>query len=181
MARFSKPELDQQADTLNAQILAALSESGIKAELNEHTGGIKIPEYFYDIANVVEKYSGEGFSRRRSGKLEVEFRSIHLGRGTLCYAKRLKTDAKDLVKKVVESILERKTTIVAHHKREMAEERARNSHAKVLKVMRDNYPEFAGNIEQHSSKINLAFDGLDENKARLILMTLRNAGISGDD
>ena len=181
MSRFSKPQLETQADELNAQILAGLAAIGIKAELNEDSGGIRIPEYFYDIVCVVEPRRGTTWSRYPSGTLEVDFRSVHLGRGCLCHAKKFKASTKDLVKKVVASVKERRDAIIAQKSLEKAEEKARQSHEAVLRTMRENYPEFNGNIEHHRSQINLNFHRLSEDQARLILMTLRNAGISGDD
>lgn len=181
MSNFSNPQLEIQANDINAQILAGLAAIGIQAEMNENTDGIKIPEYHYDIVSVCERYSGYGFHHRRSGKLEVDFKSVYMGRGTLCHAKRFKADTKDLIKKVVASVKERRDAIIAQNAREKAEEKAKRSHETTLKHMRENYPEFKGNIEHHRSQINLNFRNLSEDQARLILMTLRNAGIKGDD
>jgi hypothetical protein len=180
MSKYSKPELEQQANELNHQILVVLSAIGIKAELNACTDGIKIPEYTYDIASVREPNGGSGFSRQPTGKLEVDFRSVHTGRGCLCHAKRFKADTKDLVQKVVTSIKERREAIVAQAKREREMGKARSAHQKILKSLSLDFPDFNGNIEHHSSQINLNFHGLDEDKARRILLALRNAGIKGD-
>ena len=181
MSKYSKPELETQVNELNAQILAGLTEIGVKAEFNANSDGIKIPEYHYDLLSVNEKYTGHGFSIRRSGVLEVRFNSVHTGRGCLCHAKRFKADTKDLINKVVASVVERRDALLAQKSRESTESKAKQSHEKTLKRMRENYPEFGGNIERHSSQINLSFRDLDEDKARLILMTLRNAGINGDE
>jgi len=180
MSKYSKPELEQQANELNHQILVVLSAIGIKAELNACTDGIKIPEYTYDIASVREPNGGSGFSRQPTGKLEVDFRSVHTGRGCLCHAKRFKADTKDLVQKVVTSIKERREAIVAQAKREREMGKARSAHQKILKSLSLDFPDFNGNIEHHSSQVNLNFHGLDEDKARRILLALRNAGIKGD-
>jgi len=181
MSNFSKPQLEIQANDINAQILAGLAAIGIQAEMNENKDGIKIPEYHYAIVSVGERYSGSGFTRRKSGRIEVDFGSIYMGRGCLCHAKRFKADTKDLIKKVVASVKERRDAILAQKTRDRAEEKEKRSHEATLKHMRENYPEFKGNIEHHRSQINLNFHDLDEDKARLILMTLRNAGINGDD
>lgn len=180
-SKYSKPELEQQAAELNAQILAGLAELGIKANLNEQSDGIKIPEYTYDIVSVCEKSVGAGFSHRPMGELEVSLRSIHKGLGCLCHAKRFKGNAKDLVQKVVASVKERRDALVAQDAREKATDKAQRAHGKVLRTLSENYPEFSGNIEHHSSQINLSFRHLTEAEARLILMTLRNAGIKGKD
>lgn len=179
MARFSKPQLETQANELNAQILVGLAAIGIKAEVNENTYGIRIPEYTYDIVCVCEKSSGHGFSRNPSGNLEVEFRSIHMGRGCLCHAKHFKADTKDLVKKVVASVVERRDAILAQKAREKAEEKAKRSHESTLKELRQDFPAFKGNVEHHRSQINLNFHNLTEDQARLILGTLNAAGIKG--
>ena len=180
MSKYSKPELKQQANELNNQILVGLAAIGIKAELNDCTDGIKIPEYTYDLATVLEPNGGHGFSYRPTGKLEVVFPSIHTGRGCLCHAKRFKADTKDLVQKVVSSVKERREAIVARAKSELEMGKARSAHQKVLKSLSLDYPDFNGNIEHHSSQIKLNFHGLDEDKARRILLALRNAGIKGD-
>lgn len=181
MSRFSKPQLETQASELNAQILAGLAAIGITAEMNENSDGIKVPEYHYDIVRVHEPYSGHGFSHNPSGKLEVHFQSVHLGRGCLCHSKKFKADTKDLIKKVVASVKERRDAILAQKTRDRAEEKEKRSHEATLKHMRENYPEFKDNIEHHRSQTNLNFHDLSEDKARLILMALRNAGINGDD
>ena len=179
MAMYSSKALEKQAHELIAQILAALAAVGIKAELSEDSGGIKIPEYHYDILSISEPYSGSTWSRRPSGKLEVNFRSVHTGMGCLCHAKRFKIDTKDLIKKVVASVKERQGALVAVNKRDKERDKAQRSHQKVLKTLSENYPEFHGNIEHHKSQINLNFHHLTEDEARMILMTLRNAGIKG--
>jgi hypothetical protein len=178
MKTFSKPQLKTQADELNAQILAGLAAIGIKAELNEF-GGINIPEYPYEIVSIREPYSGYGFICNPSGKLEVKFRSVHVGLECLCHAKKLKVNTKDLVKKVVASVKERRDAILAQNAHDQAKKKAEQSHKTTLKHLRDNYPEFKGNVEPHRSQINLNFHNLSEDQARLILMTLRNAGING--
>lgn len=177
MSRFSKPQLETQASELNAQILAGLAEAGVKAESNDYLDGIKIPEYQYDIVRVEEKTSGYGISIHKFGVLVVVFRSIHMGRGTLCHAKKFKADTKDLIKKVVESVKERRNAIIALNEREKSQNQARRSHERTLKQMRHDYPEFRENIEHHPSQINLSFHDLNEAEARLILVTLRSAGI----
>jgi hypothetical protein len=179
MARFSKPHLETQADELNAKILSALAEVGIQATMNENVDGIMIPEYHFVIASVSERYSGSGFSRRLSGTLEVDFRSIHMGRGCLCHAKRLQIDSKDLIKKVVASTKERRDAILAQKAREKAEEKAHRAHETVLKDLRKDFSAFKSNIETHRSQINLNFHNLSEDQARLILGTLNAAGITG--
>lgn len=181
MARFSKPQLETQANELNAQILAGLAAIGIKAELNENSGGIQIPEYTYDIACVVEPRRGSTWSSYPNGTLEVDFRSVFMGRGCLCHAKRLKASTKDLVKKVVASIKERRDDIIAQNSRDAAEEKAKRSHEAVLKGLRKDFPRFEGSIEHHRSQINLNFRNLSEDQARLILGILNAAGINGDD
>jgi len=178
MAMYSSKALEKQAHELNAQILAALTAAGIKAELSENSEGIKIPEYTYYILSVSEPYSGSTWSRNPSGKLEVDFRSVHTGMGCLCHAKRFKIDTKDLIKKVVASVKERRDALVAVAKRDKEKDKAQRSHQKILRAMKENYPEFYGNIEHHESQINLNFRRLTEGEARLILMTLRNAGIN---
>ena len=179
MAIFSKPQLETQADELNAQIIAGLAAIGIKATMNENTYGIKIPEYPYVIASVCEQSSGHGFSRHMSGKLEVEFRSIHMGRGCLClcHAKYFKADTKDLIKKVVASIKKRRNAILAQKARDRAEEKAERSHESTLKELRQDFPAFKGNIEHHRSQINLNFHNLTEDQARLILRGLLLRGL----
>lgn len=181
MSIFSKPELKKQADELYAQIFAGLKEAGVKASMNENMDGVKIPEYFYVIASVEEVTRGTGFSIIRTGKLEVVFRSIYLKPSGLCHAKRFKADTKDLVKKVVASIKERRDAIVAEHAREKAETKAHRTHEATLKGLRKDFPRFKDNIGNHRSLINLNFHDLTEDQARLILMTLRNAGIKGED
>lgn len=181
MARFSKPQLETQADELNAQILAGLAEVGVRAEMTE-SGGIRIPEYHYDIACVVEPKRGSTWSLYPSGTLEVEFRSVYLtrGHGRLCHVKRFKVGTKDLIKKVVTSIVERRDAIMAQKAREKAEEKANRSHEAVLKSLRQDFSGFKGNIERHRSQISLNFHNLSEEQARLILGTLNAAGIKGD-
>jgi hypothetical protein len=179
MAMYSSKALEKQARDLNAQILAALAAAEIKAELDEDSAGIKIPEYHFNILSISEPYSGSTWSRNPSGRLEVDFRSIHTGMGCLCHAKRFKIDAKDLIKKVVASVKERRDALIARAKRDKEKDKAIQSHQKVLKAMKENYPEFSGNIEHHKSQINLNFHHLTEDQARMILVTLRNAGIKG--
>lgn len=176
---YSSKALEKQAQELNSQILSALAAEGIKAELDENSAGINIPEYHFNILNISEPYSGSTWSRSPSGRLEVDFRSIHNGMGCLCHAKRFKIDTKDLIKKVVASVKERRDALVAQAKRDKEKDKAIQSHQKVLKTMKENYPEFSGNIEHHKSQINLNFHHLTEDQARMILVTLRNAGIKG--
>lgn len=180
MPNFSKPEMAAQAATLTTQILTALAEAGVKAELNENSGGIKIPEYFYDLLCVIEKSTGYGISRRWSGKLEVEFRSISFGSGTFCYTKKFKTEAKDLIKKVVASVIERRNALVAHKEREDAEQKLELANQKALNELCRDFPRFKANVEYHRSQINLSFRNLSKEKARLILGTLNAAGINND-
>jgi len=181
MSRFSKPQLETQASELNAQILAGLAAIGITAEMNENSDGIKVPEYHYDIVRVHEPYSGHGFSHNPSGKLEVHFQSVHMGRGCLCHSKKFKADTKDLIKKVVASVKERRDAILAQNAHEKAEEKANRSHEAVLKGLRKDFPRFKGNIGYHRSQINLNFHNLSEDQARLILGILNGSGINGDD
>lgn len=177
---IKSPELKKQANELYSQILAGLKEAGVPASMNEHLDGIMIPEYPYVVAEVGEITRGSGFSIHGSGKLEVSFRSLYLGHECLCHAKRFKADTKDLIKKVVSSIKERRDAVIVQTAREEAKTKARESHGSTIKAMRENYPEFSRNIERHNSQINLSFNNLTEDQARLILMTLRNAGIKGD-
>jgi len=176
---YSKPELETQAKGLLDQIIVECGKIGILATLSEGGDGIKIAEYYYDVVDVSEKRSSGGFSSRALGALEVRFRSIHLGRGCLCSAKRFKIDTKDLMSKIVSSIKERRDAIIALKKQESMEDKSKRAHQKVLKTLRENYPEFEGNIEHDNSRINLSFRNLSEDKARWILKTLRDAGIHG--
>jgi hypothetical protein len=167
---FSKPELEQQAKELTNQILDELGKIGISSQ-KKNTGGIMIPGHYEEICRVSEG----------AGELVVSFGSIYLGGiGPLCYAKKFKASTKNLVPKVVESIKERRDAIIAQKSRNADEDKANLSHAETLKHMRENYPEFSRNIQYHAREINLSFNLLTEDKARLILNTLRDAGISGD-
>lgn len=160
------------------QVLAELSSLGIKATLNEHTGGIQIPEYHYDIAYVYEKTSKYGFRPLPTGKLYVDFRSVHFGLLVLQRAKSFEAKGKNLIKRIVEDIQTRRNSIIAQRKKERSEEKVRRAQGLILKNLRETYPEFKWNIEEHNSEINLTFKSLTEDEARLILMTLRNAGIN---
>ena len=180
MARYSTPALDREAVELLVKIISELTAIGIKAELNESSWGVKIPEYTYDITSVNEMSVGHGFSHRPTGKLEVVFRSVHMGMGCLCHAKRFKVDTKDLVQKVVASVKERRDAIIAQRNREEASDKARTAHQRVLKKLSTDFPEFKGNIDHSSGSINLSFRHLSEDEARAIFKVLRDAGIKGN-
>ena len=180
MSRYSTPELEQQAIDLNTQIIDGLVAMGILAELNDSSGGVKIPEYHYDILRVDEKSSGHGFSHRRSSELEVYFSCIHIGRGCLCHAKRFKADTKDLLKKVLASVKERRDTVIAQRARDEEVDQARTAHQRVLKKLSTDYPDFKGNIENSNGSIHLSFRHLSDAEARAIFKALQDAGIKGD-
>jgi hypothetical protein len=180
MVKFSTPELKVQADELMSQIISGLSTIGVKAEINKDLNGIKIPEYQYNIAYITELMYGDQWSLSSSGTLKVLFGSVFLYGDCLCRAKSFKGGARDLVKKVVASIKERRDVIVARQELREIEEKARKSHEEVLRGLSKDFPSLKKHIEYHKSKINLNFNDLSEDQAQLILTILQNAGFDGN-